>query len=131
MTVWLDTNVLLRFLTGKPTDLAGRARRILRRAADGELVLRVTPVVIAELIWVLRSVYRTDVNSVGDAIRSIALAKGIDVADEEVVLEAVRLMEDTGVDYPDAFVAASARVRGEAVATFDADFKRLGVEIFA
>ena len=38
-------------------------------------------------------------------------------------------MEDANVSFVDAFIAASARSRGEAVATFDADFKRLGVEV--
>ena len=44
------------------------------------------------------------------------------------MLDAVRMMEDAGVSFVDAFIAASARARNERVATFDADFKRLGVE---
>ena len=92
-------------------------------------MLFVNGVVISELIWVLRSVYKAEVKVVGDAVRSVVLADGINVEDEEIVLEAVRSMEDANVDYPDAFVAACARARSEAVATFDADFKRLGVEL--
>ena len=129
MTVWVDSNVLLRFLTGNPGHLAGRARRLLRRAADGELLLRVPNVVIAEVIWVLRSGYRVEPKVVADAIRTIILAEGIVVDDEQLVMDALRTMEDANVDYTDAFIAANARASGQPVATFDSDFRRLGVEI--
>lgn len=131
MTVWVDSNVLLRFLTGSPSHLATRARRLLRRAADGELVLRVTNVVIAEVVWVLGGAYKAEPKVIGEAIRSLILADGIEVDDEEIVLDALRLMETANVDYTDAFVAASARADGQPVATFDADFKSLGVEVFS
>jgi predicted nucleic acid-binding protein len=129
VTVWVDSNVLLRFLTGTPPHLAARARRLLRRAADGELRFRVTNVVIAEVIWVLGSGYKADPKMIGDAIRAIVSTEGIKVDDEDVVMDALRAMEDADVDYTDAFVAASARAHGEPVATFDSDFRRLGVEI--
>ncbi|MDO8562304.1 MAG: PIN domain-containing protein [Candidatus Limnocylindria bacterium] len=38
-------------------------------------------------------------------------------------------MQEVNVAYVDAYLAAVARAHGEAVATFDADFKRLGVEL--
>ena len=42
---WLDANVLLRFLTGSPPELAGRAARLLEEAQRGVIWLRVHPVV--------------------------------------------------------------------------------------
>ena len=128
-TVWADTNVLLRFLTGEPALLAARSRRLLRRAAEGELSIRIANLVIAEVIWVLSSVYRADHAAVADAVRALVLADGIVVDDEETVLSALRLMEGMKVDYKDAFVAANAIAHGDPVATFDSDFKRLGVEV--
>jgi predicted nucleic acid-binding protein len=40
-------------------------------------------------------------------------------------------MVQGNVSFPDAFLAMSARQADEPVCTFDADFKRLGVEILA
>ena len=128
-TVWADTNTLLRFLTGEPATLAGRSRRLLRRAAEGELSIRIASLVIAEVIWVLGSVYEADTAAIAQAVRALVLADGIAIDDEDVVLSALRLMEDAKVDYTDAFVAAAAMAHGEAVATFDKDFKRLGVQV--
>lgn len=129
MTVWLDANVVIGFLTGEPEGLALRARRIFRRASEGEVALRVPTVTVAEVVWVLGSYYRVSRGVIADRVRGLILSEGVEVDEEEVVLEAVRLMEDANVSFVDAFIAASARSRGEAVATFDADFKRLGVEV--
>ena len=128
MTVWLDANVIVRFLTGEPEALAERARRLLRRAAEGDVAFRVPTVAVAEVVWVLGSFYRVPREVIADRIRGFMLAEGVAVDDEATVLDAVRMMEDAGVSFVDAFIAASARARNERVATFDADFKRLGVD---
>jgi predicted nucleic acid-binding protein len=128
-TVLADTNVLLCFLTGEPSAQAARSRRLLRRAGAGEFSIRVANLVIAEVVWVLGSVYDAKVAAIAEAVTALVLADGIVVDDADIVLNALRLMEKTNVDYTDAFVAASASARGEAVATFDTDFKRLGVEV--
>jgi len=121
--------VIVRFLTGEPADAAAKARRLLRRAADGEVTFRVPAVVIAEVVWVLGSYYQVPRDVVADRVRGLALAEGIEVEDEDIVVEALRSMENANVAFVDAYLAASARARREPVATFDADFKRLGVEI--
>ena len=129
MTVWLDTNVVIRFLIGEPPDQAKRAQRLMRRAAAGELVVRLPTVVIAEAIWVLGSFYDGGRAAIAEAIRSLVLADGVSVDELDVVLEALRLMEDANVAYVDAYLAASARRSGEPVASFDAGFRHLGVEL--
>ena len=131
MTAWLDANVILRFLTGDPADLAGKARRVIRRASEGEVVLRIATVVIAEVVWVLGSYYQAPRDLIADQVRGLVLADGIDVENREEVLDALRTMQDANVSFVDAYLAAVARARGEPVVTFDADFKRLGVEMIS
>lgn len=129
--VWADTNVLVRFITGDPADMARRARRLLRRAADGEMLLRIPSVVVAEVVWVLGSYYGHDRNAIADSVRTLLLANGVSTEDEELVLDALRLMQEANVAYVDAYVAATARAHREPVATFDTDFRRLGVELLS
>ena len=131
INVWTDTNVLVRFITGDPPDMARRAQRLLRRAADGELLLRIPSVVVAEVVWVLGSYYGHERNAIADAVRMLLLANGVSTDDEELVFDALRLMQEANVAYVDAYVAAIARAHGEAVATFDTDFRRLGVDLLS
>jgi len=56
--LWVDANILLRFLTGEPPDLAQRAFRLIQKAEFGEVTLRLSPIVVAEVLWVLYSFYK-------------------------------------------------------------------------
>ncbi len=127
--VWLDANVVLRYLTREPPALAAAARRLIARAADGEIRLRLTHVTIAEIVWVLGCFYERRPVEIADALRGFVLADGVSIDDTDTVVDALRLMSDANVDFADAYVAVAARRAGAAVASFDADFRRLGVEL--
>lgn len=51
----LDTNVILRFLTGEPKAQAEGARNLFVSATTGDVVLHVSPVVVAEVFYTLES----------------------------------------------------------------------------
>lgn len=127
--VWLDTNVLLRFLTGDPPEQFRRAQRLMRRAADGEVLLHVTHVVLAEAVWVLGSFYGHERDAIAETLRSFILADGVSVEQPDTALEALRVMAESKVAFVDAYVAATARRNAAPVASFDADFRRLGVDL--
>ncbi len=127
--VWLDSNILLRFITREPPEQARAARRLIARAAEGELVIRLSDVVIAEVVWVLGSFYGRERAEIADTLRSFVLADGVAVEDADVVLEAMRSMAERNVAFVDAYVAATARRKRQPVASFDAGFRRLDVEL--
>ena len=56
--LWLDANVILRFLTKDPPEMAERSARLMAQAERGEVSLYVSLLVLAEVIWVLMSFYR-------------------------------------------------------------------------
>ena len=129
--VWVDTNVLLRFLTNAPEEQARRALDLMRRAAGGEITLVVPVVVIAEIAWVMRSLYGHPASKVADALRLLVLADGVAVENDDVVLDALDLLAGRSVDFADAYLVAAAARRGEAIATFDTDLRKLGAAVFA
>lgn len=127
--LWVDANVILRFITKDPPDLAERAARLMSRAAEGEIVLYVSPLVLAEIIWVLRSFYRYAMAEIAQVVIALVSASGIEVDDRVRVIRAVELSRGRNVDFVDAYLALQAAARKEPVCTFDAtDFKRLPVE---
>ncbi len=129
--VWVDANILIRFITKDEPGQAARARTVMQKAARGDVVLRIPSVVVAEVVWVLRSVYRYEAHAIAATLRDLALAEGVALDEPDVNLEAVRLMDEKHVAYTDAYLAARARHEQEPVLTFDSDFRRLGVELFA
>jgi len=130
-TVWVDANVLLRLLTNQPLALARKAQSLMRRAAEGELLLVIPVVVLAEVVWVLRSpYYGYKPTRIASELQDLVTADGISMEGGDDVVEALALMADHNVDFADAYLAAVAMRRQEPVATFDADFRRLGVQLF-
>jgi len=130
VSVWVDTNVLVRFITRDDVEQSKRVLSVMRRAERGEIVIRVSAIVVAEVIWVLKSVYGYAPDAIADALRAFLIADGVTVEEEDVVIEALRFAQQ-GVGFVDGYVAALARSRREPVLTFDVGSKRLGVEVFA
>lgn len=124
MTAWVDTNVLVRHLTGDPPAMARRATRFLASAAPGELLL--ADLVLAEVVNVLESVYELDRAAVAVAARAIVTFPAIAVDDPELLLRAVEVYEHDRLDFAEAYLVASAERSGVgAVASFDKTVRRV------
>ena len=124
VTAVLDTNVLVRHLTGDPPALAKRATRFLRIADQ----LAVSDVVLAEVVYVLESFYSVGRQQVAEAIRSVIAFQSISVTDEGMFLRAIEFYETVNVDFADCYVAAQAESGNFQLASFDRGLDRLPVE---
>lgn len=125
---WLDANVLLRFLTGSPEELAGRAAGLLEKAQRGEISLRIHPVVVAETVWVLESFYGYSREEISGALIPLLEQPALQVEGMRTVVRALEAMARNNVDFVDALLAETARSHSEGIASFDKDFRKLDVE---
>ena len=122
MTAFVDTNVLVRHLTGDPPEQAARATRLLSRA--GQLLL--PDLVLAEVVYVLESVYRVPRPRVAELARAIVAYPAIEVVDEPGLLRALEVYELHRLDFADAYLVAEAEISGvNAVASFDKAIERV------
>ena len=122
---FVDTNIFLRYLTGDDPEQAPKARALLERAERGEIQLVTTVLTIAEIVWVLESVYEPDRASIRVKVVAILGLEGLSVEDQEVLLQAIVWYEEKNVDFADAYSAAWMERRGLGeVYTFDRDFDR-------
>ena len=119
-----DTNVLVRLLSGAPTDQAEAAERVLDRA-DLRIVL--TDVVIAELTFVMTGIGKYSRVEIAEAIGELIESPSVLVADEAVVRDALELWSSTPrLHFVDAYLSAlNRRTAGSAVLSFDRDFDGL------
>lgn len=129
--VWVDANVVLRLLTGQPQAQSQAAAALMARADAGEVRLRLCPLVVAEVVWVLTSAYDVPRERVADVLTSFLASGGLVVEEGMLLVTALAQMAEQRVDFVDAYLAAKARLSGAPVATFDGDFDRLGVERLA
>lgn len=127
--LWADANVLLRFLTGEPKDHYERSVELMARAERGEIELIVSQIVVAEVIWVLKSFYERTMAEIAEVLVALLSAPGIEAEDREMLIRAIELAREKNVDFIDALLALRAAECSEQVCTFDkTDFKRLPVD---
>ena len=122
MTAFVDTNILVRHLTGDPPAMARRATAYLADA--GELLL--ADLVVAETIYVLESFYETPRAQVAQAIRSLLAFDAIVTVDPALVLRAVEVYETARIDFAEAYLVACAESTGVGeIASFDRSIDRV------
>ncbi len=98
----------------------------MRSAEAGDVLLVLSPLVVAEIVWVLKSFYRRSFRDIAEVVVPLLSADGLEVEDRELLIRAIELARDKNVDFADAVLALEAARDGEVVCTFDAkDFKRL------
>ena len=123
MTAFIDTNVLIRHLTGDPPAQARLATRYLEQADQ----LLLPDLILAEVAYVLESYYEAPRLQVAEALRSILAFRTIHVVDSPLLQRAVELYEVQGLDFADAYLVASAERTGVGVvASFDRGIDRVG-----
>jgi predicted nucleic acid-binding protein len=129
LNYFLDTSMVVRYLTGDSPELAEKAAKII----DSTETLYVTDVVIVETAYVLTSVYEVSRSLVVNSL--IALLQKNNIAifaiDKGQVLHSLLLCRSSGrISFGDALIWAAARSAGDsAVYTLDARFPDDGIEI--
>jgi len=122
LSAFLDTNVLIRHLTGDPPGQARRATAFLERADE----LLLPDLIVAEVVYVLESFYEVKRRRVAELARAIVGFPAVVVVDEPLLLRALEVYEVERLDFAEAYLVASAEASGVgAIASFDRTIDRL------
>jgi|SRR4051794_30103158 predicted nucleic acid-binding protein len=126
-TVFLDTNVVIRYLTNDDRERARRARRLLRQAEQGTLTLVTSEAIIVEVVRILNLPTHYDLprRQVAAIVTTLLGLPGLEVPVKGTYLRALELWVDTTVDFVDALSVAHMEHQAIAtIASFDRDFDR-------
>jgi predicted nucleic acid-binding protein len=122
VSAFVDTNVLVRHLTGDPPEQAARAAAFL--AAADELLL--ADLVVAETVYVLESFYEVPRARVAELVRAIIAFPAVVVLDPVLLLRSLEAYETDRLDFADAYLVAQAERSGVGViASFDKAIDRM------
>lgn len=122
MSAFIDTNVLVRHLTGDPPDMAARATAYLQEGAE----LLLTDLVAAETVYVLESFYEAPRGDVARAVRSLLAFESVVSVDRPLLQRAVEVYETDRVDFAEAYLVACAESTGiGTIASFDRSLDRV------
>jgi predicted nucleic-acid-binding protein len=120
--VFVDTNVLIRHLTGDPPEMAARATAAL--AAVEELLL--ADLIVAECVYVLESFYEVERDRVAEVMRAAIALPCIKTVDGASLRRALEVYEVERLDFAEAYLVAQAEATGVGrVLSFDQSIDRV------
>lgn len=123
---FVDTNIFLRFLTEDIPAQADRCAVLVQRLRDGEEVVSMSPLAVAEIIWTLERFYKLSKAQVAAKVSPLLKLKGLRVANKEVFLRALVLFAEKNISFTDAYIAVQMERSGvEELYSYDRDFDRV------
>jgi len=111
VSAFLDTNILIRHLTGDPPEQAARATKFLTEADE----LLLADLVVAEVVYVLESFYEVPRQRVAELVRAVIAFPAIVVLDPVMLLRALEVYEIDRLDFAEAYLVAQAERSGVGV----------------
>ena len=119
-SVFVDTNVFLRFFVRDVEAQYEKARALFEKAEKGDVKLETSELVIAEIVWVLESFYGFTRKEITEVLMTLLASRNLKIAGHGRITAAVPLYAEGNMDFIDAYTIAYMQSRGHSsIATFD------------
>ncbi len=120
---FLDTNVLLRYLTRDDERKATAAFALLQRIERGEERVVTTQAVIFETVFTLQRFYKVSRPDIQALVLPIILLRGVQLPNKPLYQAAFELYVAQKISLPDAWNGVFMRARGlSEIYSWDTDF---------
>lgn len=129
MRLVLDTNILLDFFMDRDRNRHKDCVELVRRVRDGEVRAVVLSVVVAEMVWVMKSVYGLKRSEIAEKVQAVTQMKGVVVVEKYEWVTALDQYARMKVKFVDAMIANVRQIKAKKwiVVTYDKDFDKLDV----
>lgn len=123
---FLDTTIILRYLTRDDVDKAEKALDLLLRVERGEEKVITSPLVIFEIIFTLQKMYRVPRQKISELVLPIIFLRGLHLPDKEAYSRAFDLYITKNISFADAYNASymlSEKIRD--IYSWNTDFDKI------
>lgn len=118
--IGIDSNILLRLLTGDDAAQAEAVRRLISPFDTVPDSILINDIVLAETFWTLARGYRYDRAAQATALHHLLATYTFRFEDRDVLLRAVRLFEASAAGFADCLIVAHNQAAGcDYTASFD------------
>ncbi len=126
-TPFIDTDVIIRFLTGDDPQKQTAATALFEQVEQGLLTIAAPDTVIADAVYVLSSprLYHLARSAVHELLGALVHLAHFQVENRSAVLRALELYGSTKLDFGDTLIIASMEQQhSQILYSYDADFDR-------
>ncbi|MBK9944478.1 MAG: PIN domain-containing protein [Kouleothrix sp.] len=123
---FLDTNILLRHLTGDNPEHSPRATALFSSIEAGQLKVHINDVVIFETVYTLERIYHQEKRAIRDALALILSLPGIILPKKQRLVAVLDLYAAKNLPFADAYFALAMRdLKTDTIISFDHHFDRI------
>ena len=129
MKLVIDTNILLDFFIDRDTVRHEECVKLIRKINNGEVKAVILGVVIAEMVWVMKSVYGFERIQIAEAVKAVVQIRGVLIGEKYEWLKALEQFTQKKVKFIDAMIANVRQIKTKkwAVVSYDREFDKLDV----
>ena len=122
--VLLDANILIRFLVRDDEILYQKSLEIIKEIEQGEKEALLMDFILAEIIYVLKRIYKIDKIQISNALKKILLNDYFYTDNKLVTFEALDIYANKNIDFADAMLCAKKNLEGFEIVSFDKDMQK-------
>ena len=110
--IFMDTNTFIRYFTNDIPKYAEKTERLLQRAQKGEVKLVTHELIVAEIVWVLESVYEMKKEQIYELVQAMFNTRNLEIPNKAVLKHTIEVYKDKNIDFTDAYTVSYMRVKG-------------------
>lgn len=123
---FLDTNILLRYLTRDDEKKAQQALNLLLKVERGEEKVAVSPLVVFETIFTLQTFYKVPRHLIKEQMLALLSLRNLHLPEKNTYFRALELYIQHNISFADAFNAAYMLAEEiSQIYSWDRDFDKL------
>lgn len=125
---FIDTDVIIRFLTGDDLEKQAAAAKLFEQVEQGLLTITAPDTVIADAVYVLSSkrLYHIPRDEVRELLSTLVRQPHFKIQNQLSVLRALDIYAVTNLDFGDTLIIASMEHQNSKVLySYDTDFDRI------
>ncbi|RUM61920.1 MAG: pilus assembly protein [Persephonella sp.] len=104
--VIVDANVVLRYLLEDDDKSFKKAKEFFEEVFSGKKVAYLLQSVIAEIVYVLKGIYKVERKEISDILIELLKRKNIKTEDKNIVINALKIYADKNLDFVDCLICA-------------------------
>ena len=117
--VLLDANIIVRFFEGDKAIHYEQSVSIIRDISIGKTKALLLDLIVAEIIYVTRRVYKREKSEIVQVLKEIISMPSLYVENQLLLFNALDIYTSTNIDFADAMLCAKKHLEGVEVLSFD------------
>ena len=122
--LFLDTNIWIRYLIKDELKQFATVKELLASVEEGKYQPYISSIVLLELSYVLKSVYRFTFGEVLDALESVTTTRGITIIETTDSVLALACFKTYKIKFTDCLLASQIR-KDIVLVTFDEELRKI------